>query len=304
MADAQRALQDALRRLSQGPGILDDNLRQKLTPALREHWAVTDQDSPMSVYAKVHWHLDQLIAQLNSDEIKAIARYSFNMTDDPAVQAEALVERQNKLAESGGPSRRTSGDAMTNTILPAFASFMLNEPPTAVPAEVTEAVGAGNEATPKRTVALPRSKRPVRLIAAMALVALIAIGGVVTLLLIRDGGNGAQAGPSATAGNPTIGLPAGPTRTEVGGNRNGSPTFKDPFNPSETGPKVPFRQEVQVSCKVKAFSIDSIGPEGYWYRIASPPWNNEYYSPAITFLNGDPVEGPYTHNVDREVPTC
>jgi hypothetical protein len=29
-------------------------------------------------------------------------------------------------------------------------------------------------------------------------------------------------------------------------------------------------------------------PDGSWYRIASSPWDDGYYSPANTFMNGDP----------------
>ncbi|MEW2255313.1 hypothetical protein [Streptomyces sp. NPDC047869] len=45
-------------------------------------------------------------------------------------------------------------------------------------------------------------------------------------------------------------------------------------------------------------------PGGYWYRIASPPWSDTYYAVANTFLNGDPPEGPYSHDVDEKVPDC
>jgi hypothetical protein len=47
-----------------------------------------------------------------------------------------------------------------------------------------------------------------------------------------------------------------------------------------------------------------VNPDGYWYRIASPPWNDRYYAPANTFMNGDPWNGPYTHNTDLKVPNC
>jgi hypothetical protein len=61
---------------------------------------------------------------------------------------------------------------------------------------------------------------------------------------------------------------------------------------------------VQVSCKVYAPQIASVNPDGFWYRIASSPWNNAYYAPANTFMNGDPWNGPYSHNTDFAVPTC
>jgi len=43
---------------------------------------------------------------------------------------------------------------------------------------------------------------------------------------------------------------------------------------------------------------------GYWYRLADPPWNDHYYAAANTFLNGDPLEGPYYWNTDFRVPDC
>jgi hypothetical protein len=59
-----------------------------------------------------------------------------------------------------------------------------------------------------------------------------------------------------------------------------------------------------VSCKVYDPYIASVNPDGYWYRIYSSPWNNQYYAPANTFMNGDPYGGPYTHNTDFAVPNC
>jgi hypothetical protein len=90
----------------------------------------------------------------------------------------------------------------------------------------------------------------------------------------------------------------------VEGNRNGADTFADYRNASQPGPHIAFEQPVEVSCKVHAPTIESARPGGYWYRIASPPWNDNYYAVANTFLNGDPVEGPYTHHFDPEVPDC
>jgi hypothetical protein len=42
----------------------------------------------------------------------------------------------------------------------------------------------------------------------------------------------------------------------------------------------------------------------WWYRLASEPYNNEWWSPAVTYLNGDPPEGPYERDVDEAVPEC
>jgi hypothetical protein len=63
-------------------------------------------------------------------------------------------------------------------------------------------------------------------------------------------------------------------------------------------------QTVNVSCKVLDPSAASVTPDGYWYRLADSPWNNQYYAAANTFYNGDPINGPYTHNTDFNVPNC
>jgi hypothetical protein len=81
-------------------------------------------------------------------------------------------------------------------------------------------------------------------------------------------------------------------------------TFTNYHNASGMGPAIAAGQWVQVSCKVYDPFIASVNPDGYWYRIASSPWNNAYYSPANTFMNGDPYGGPYTHNTDVAVPNC
>ena len=84
----------------------------------------------------------------------------------------------------------------------------------------------------------------------------------------------------------------------------GANTFTNPYNASGMGPKIPAGAWVQVVCKVYAPQIQSANPDGYWYRIASSPWNSVYYAVANTFMNGDPWGGPYTHNTDFNVPDC
>jgi hypothetical protein len=81
-------------------------------------------------------------------------------------------------------------------------------------------------------------------------------------------------------------------------------TFTNYHNASGMGPAIAAGQWVEVSCKVYDPTIQSVNPDGYWYRIASVPWSNVYYSPANTFMNGDPYGGPYTHNTDFAVPNC
>ena len=93
------------------------------------------------------------------------------------------------------------------------------------------------------------------------------------------------------------------TYAEQQGHR-GANTFTNYHNASGMGAKVPAAAWVDVTCKVYDPFITSVSPDGYWYRIASAPWNNQYYAAANTFMNGDPWSGPYTHNTDMAVPDC
>ena len=87
---------------------------------------------------------------------------------------------------------------------------------------------------------------------------------------------------------------AGTYREQQG--HNGVNTFTNYHNASGTGPRVDPATWVDVSCKVYDATIGTSNPDGYWYRIASSPWNDQYYAPANTFMNGDPWGGPYTRN--------
>jgi len=85
---------------------------------------------------------------------------------------------------------------------------------------------------------------------------------------------------------------------------HGVNTFTNYHNASGVGQSIAPAASVAVSCKVYDPTIVSANPDGYWYRIASSPWNDQYYAPANTFMNGDPWNGPYTHNTDFNVPDC
>lgn len=81
-------------------------------------------------------------------------------------------------------------------------------------------------------------------------------------------------------------------------------TFTNYHNASGMGTPVAAGQWVEVSCRVYDPTIASSNPDGWWYRIHSSPWNDQYYATANTFMNGDPVGGPYTHNTDFNVAVC
>lgn len=90
-------------------------------------------------------------------------------------------------------------------------------------------------------------------------------------------------------------------------------TFSSPTQLNAAGPAIAAGAIVQVSCRIYAPSIASVSPDGFWYRISSPPWNNRYYTPANTFLNGDAaarfLRGTHAkpspvHNTDFAVAPC
>lgn len=98
--------------------------------------------------------------------------------------------------------------------------------------------------------------------------------------------------------------PVARTYTEQEFNPNGASTFAH-LDGSGAGTPVTYGQYVQVSCKVYSTIVTSTKPDGYWYRLASLPWDNHYYAVANTFGNGDKLgHPPFTHNTDWRVPDC
>lgn len=142
----------------------------------------------------------------------------------------------------------------------------------------------------------------------VALTALVIMA--LLLALLQHAGRGTPVSRGHGAASPTTTTPAsaapyqpGQTRVETAG-EFGVPTFTDPHSPAVTGTHIAPYQQVNVSCKVFAPTIPSVSPDGYWYRIASSPWDGNYYAPANIFLNGDTVGGPTLHNTDFAVPDC
>jgi hypothetical protein len=136
------------------------------------------------------------------------------------------------------------------------------------------------------------------------------VGRVLSMPRPVQPGGGSQGGTTPggnPGGSPGGGQPGGepvPTHAEQSGSM-GSPTFTNPYNASGPGPRIPAMSTVQVTCRVYAPAIASANPDGWWYRIASSPWSNQYYAVANTFWNGDvPGRKPYTHNTDFAVPIC
>jgi len=85
----------------------------------------------------------------------------------------------------------------------------------------------------------------------------------------------------------------------------GANTFAEPRNASEEGEPIKPNTDVEVTCKLYAPQIESVNPQGYWYRVHSAPWDDKFYAAANTFWNGvapsNAFEPIFT---DYEVPTC
>lgn len=195
-----------------------------------------------------------------------------------------------------------SGDEMApvTTLLPPWADALggSRTPRTGEP-EPTETEQADGAAPPGRGAArepgdAPGGSRPARAGRSGGRLAALAVAVVALLAVV---GGAAWWYEAAHRPGPAI-------HVEQAFNKKGVPTYKDPTGISDPGMKIPFGQLVNVSCKLLDPSIDSVKPDGYWYKIASAPWNDEYYAPANTFLNGDPQDGPYLHNTDYDVPDC
>lgn len=70
------------------------------------------------------------------------------------------------------------------------------------------------------------------------------------------------------------------------------------------GSRVDPLQPVQVVCRFYDPDAPASVQTGWWYLLAGPPWNRQYYSPANSYLNGDPPGGPYLTSTDNAVPVC
>jgi hypothetical protein len=115
--------------------------------------------------------------------------------------------------------------------------------------------------------------------------------------------------PTATVWFTATTISSSPTPSIVGAHSEqegnlGANTFSNYHNATGPGTKIGAWQWVQVSCKVYDPTIPSVTPDGYWYRIASPPWENAYYAAANTFMNGGTLSGPGVINTDVKVPNC
>jgi hypothetical protein len=70
------------------------------------------------------------------------------------------------------------------------------------------------------------------------------------------------------------------------------------------GPSIQTGQTVQVFCRVQGFRVAD--GDTWWYRIASGPWNGQFYASADAFYNNGHTSGSLvgTPFVDPNVASC
>ncbi|MFI7598197.1 hypothetical protein [Actinoplanes sp. NPDC049681] len=109
------------------------------------------------------------------------------------------------------------------------------------------------------------------------------------------GDSGGQPPPVTTA-------PA-PVRAEtVGGTTH---TWTNYLNAGgDAGPVISSFTTVDISCRRQGFAVQN--GNTWWYRIASPGWDDRYYASADAFYNNGATSGPLlgTPYVDEAVPLC
>lgn len=97
--------------------------------------------------------------------------------------------------------------------------------------------------------------------------------------------------------------PASPTYAETVGGV--SHTWTNYTNAGGTdGPSIPAYATVQIACKLQGFRVAD--GNTWWYRIASSPWNNDFYVSADAFYNNGQTSGSLhgTPFVDPNVRDC
>jgi tRNA A-37 threonylcarbamoyl transferase component Bud32 len=116
----------------------------------------------------------------------------------------------------------------------------------------------------------------------------------------NGGGNNGNSGSSGTKTTATSTASSGTTTTtysETAGTE--IPTWSEPTTGGGTaGDTLTKGETVDISCRL-------VGGDGnYWYRIASSPWDNLYYSGADNYFPGGMTSGRLTSPYDPKIPIC
>jgi hypothetical protein len=107
--------------------------------------------------------------------------------------------------------------------------------------------------------------------------------------------------PATTTTSAPASAPAPTTVAEITGST--ADTFIDPVHESGPGQTIGAQTTVQISCRETGMAVQD--GNTWWYRVASPPWNNGYWVSADAFYNGVTPGGSLINTpfVDPNVPT-
>jgi len=226
-------------------------------------------------------------------------------------QARNDLYRQRRNPATPAPAPRPAV-APPPTPLEPEPAHVEDEPPAPVPTPDAEPPAAAEPeaptvepAAPPAEDAAPSSRgrgRWIWIAAAVLVAGSVTAPIAVNLLMGQRDGVEPQT-PTLGATSPGRPVVPGQTYTETVNTAPGARTYTNPYGLIGEGLRISNGRAVQVSCKVAVpGAAPSVGV--YWYLIADPPWNSQYYSPANAYLNGDPPQGPYTQEVDHQVPDC
>ena len=72
----------------------------------------------------------------------------------------------------------------------------------------------------------------------------------------------------------------------------------------QAGQQIASHATVQIGCRLTGFAVAN--GNTWWYRIASAPWNNNFYVSADVFYNNGQTSGSLvgTPYFDPAVPLC
>lgn len=135
-------------------------------------------------------------------------------------------------------------------------------------------------------------------------------------------GGPAGNGPSQPASQPPISTPVStptptPTAPSTPESKSAPPptfaettgglthTWTDYLNAGGLeGSVIPANDTVQIACKITGFKVED--GDTWWYKVASAPWNGNYYASADAFYNDGQTSGTLigTPFVDEKVPSC
>lgn len=148
--------------------------------------------------------------------------------------------------------------------------------------EPTSALSADSVSTPG---APPRLGRRWRWAAFISVVAAAAAAAGFFVAGFRSGTQGPPSTWTETTGTPAH-------------------TWANPVQLAGAGTPLGPRQSVQVMCRVQGYVVPDGDP--WWYRLASAPWNGNYYATSDAFYNNGATSGSDINGVvvDQQVPVC